>query len=139
MILIRWIANLIHRRIARRRRELFAYFDGRRLRRLDPLQVHIALELHPTFSWEDFEMVRAGHADKTKVYLEAICDIFDVTLYTPDTWFGLTGAECLDILADFMEYCDEVKKNIDPGPTWRQPTAQESSTPVPEESSATMS
>ena len=125
--MFRAISDYFRRRRYDRQRQLYRYFDGERTRSIDPLEAHIALELHETFNWEDGELLIEGDPVVTRTVINAVCDVFHVQQWDDKTCRGITGAECLEILDDYMAYCETVKKNTDIGPISPQPTESESS------------
>lgn len=91
----------------------------------------MALELHPTFNWDDYALLQQGDADTAKSYVSAICDVFNLQKWDPETETGLTIEELLAVLGQYLEYCDAVKKNISAGPTSPPATAPSPSCAAP--------
>lgn len=132
------LRNYFLKRKCARARGLFEYFDGQTMRRVDPLQVHIELQMHESFTEDDLQLLSEGNAEATNTCIRTVCDVFGVKQWSPEKGTGLTGMECLAILEGYMTYCEGVKKNSVLGLTSPPPTAQESSAVAPEESPAIM-
>lgn len=120
--MFRFLINWFLRRRARKARDVFAFFDGTRTRKIDPFAVQAGLELHGEFRYELLDFVEAGNAEATATTLRAICDVFDVTPWNSDTERGLTQPELLRLFMDFDTYCAGLKKKynfglISPAPT----------------------
>ena len=134
--------NWIRRRRHKRRRELFKYFDGKRQRSIDPMRAYRALMGDPEFDWEthpvemdnldsEDEFARKMASDASDATLKAIRDVFDVREWDDRTETGLTEADTVAILIDFVAYLDAVKKNISGSLTSPQPTeSQQSAAPT---------
>ena len=125
------VVDYFRRRRRNRDRQLFRYFDGRRTLAIDPLEVHIALELHDQFNWNDGDLLVAGDPEVTQRVISTVCDVFHVEKWDGETGRGLTGAECLEVFDSYLAYCEEVKKNTDPGLISPPPTESESCSPPP--------
>jgi hypothetical protein len=111
----------IFRRLFRnRKRNLFAYWSGSSFVDEDPLAIQMRIETHPTCRW-DVHPVAAerGDASAYKITIDAICDVFNVSQYSPRNTKGLTHGELMQLLADYADYVESLKKNIGPLPTWR--------------------
>lgn len=126
------------RRMARRRerqRAIFRYWDGERERGIDPASVWRALVTHPKFNWEthpaliDDQNPAVGR-EALEITLNAIREVFDVGIWTEDAQGharGLTEWETINILVEFNQYLDSLKKSTNPTPTSPPPTAPPSS------------
>lgn len=108
--------NWLHRCLRNRHRAIFQFWDGRRLRAVDPLVAFRTLQEHPDFEMErDLTGHDAGQADSTQACLQATRAAFGVTVF--DGTRGLTEAETLDLLGTFGNWMQTVKKNISGPPT----------------------
>ena len=120
--MFRFLINWFLRRRARKARDLFAFFDGTRRRKIDPFAVQSGLELHPEFRYELLDFVEVGDADSTAITLRAICDVFGVEQWNPATESGLTQPELLQLFMQFDTYCAGLKKKYNFGPISPAPT-----------------
>lgn len=120
--MIRIILDWYRRRRLNRQRELFSYFDGRRTRRIDPMQAHRALDLHPSFTWDMGYLVEQGDVETTEIVVRAVCEVFGLERWSPETDRGMTDTEIIGALVDFTVYLDDLKKKHNPGPTLRPVT-----------------
>jgi len=108
----RWRAN--------RGRSIFTFWDGSQKRVVDPLTVWRALRADKNFDPErDLEGIRQDDEESLMVTLAAVRGAFSVRSFENG---GLTEAETLALLAAFVSYIGEVKKNISPPPTSLPPT-----------------
>jgi hypothetical protein len=95
----------------RRRREIFRYFDGHRMRAIDPLVAIRELNQHPTFLWSrDVALACEGDAGATRSCVTAVIDVFGAHPLDA-TGDGLTDEETLAVLSEFMQYLDGLKKS----------------------------
>jgi hypothetical protein len=108
------------RLISRRKRNLFKFWDGSRMRSDDPLAIQMRIETHPTCRW-DVHPVAAerGDVESYKITIQAICDVFQVQMFEPDSQSGLTQVELMQLLSQYSDYVYALKKNIGPLPIWR--------------------
>lgn len=100
-------------------RFIFRYWDGRRQRRADPLEVFRGFFSHPNFDLEtDPDLV---FAEDLRISLEASARLTtavrDILQVPPFAEGGLTEAECLRLWQDFFAYTHAVKKNGSGPPT----------------------
>lgn len=94
-------------------RGLFVFFDGRRWRSVDPLEVARALFTHSTFDWDETpQLLRTGQAltqlEAFRVIGIAVREVFQIR---PVSAGGLSDHECLELLSAFRSYLGDVKKN----------------------------
>jgi len=110
-----------------RNRQIFCYWDGIRLRRIDPLVVWDRLVSHPEFV-EDRDVPAAirGNLEAIRLVVKAVCDAFGCREWAESTP-GLTRTELMDLLAAYYDYCEALKKNIAAPATSSPPTGSESS------------
>ncbi len=107
--------DILRRWLWPHRTGIFAFFDGTRSRRADPMAVSRALFSHPTFSWEDHPKLidvddPAVSMDALRITAEAVRDAF--TLPSVEDG-GLTEIECVDLLASFVAYLASLKKSTE--------------------------
>jgi hypothetical protein len=108
--------------------KLFAFFDGAKWRSADPLAVIYALQKHPTYNdAKHFRLMLDGDQESIEIAVQAVCDVFSVKPYDPETRTGLTIAERVGLLREFAVYVDTVKKNINTTATTPQFTESISS------------
>jgi hypothetical protein len=112
--------GFLWRRFTRRKRNLFSYWDGSRMRSDDPLAIQMRIETHPTCRWDVHPIAaERGDVEAYKITLNAICDVFKVRMFDPDQPGGLTHEELMTLLGQYADYVDALKKNTGPLPTWR--------------------
>lgn len=122
--------NWLRRIIRNRRRAIFVYWDGLRIRRIDPIAAFRALKTHPTFDPDThLALADLGDLDAIKVTLEATRDVFGITAFTDKTG-GLIDDETLALIGDFFEYLASLKKSGRPSPTSSASTAPGQSPPA---------
>lgn len=97
-------------------RNIFSFWDGVRRRRVDPLLALRAFDRHPTFNFdEQAELVKAGEFAATKLAVDATREIFAIPAWS-ETEPGLTEAETILVLWQFITFNQLVKKNTNPAP-----------------------
>ena len=108
-----------------RNRAIFSFWDGAKQRVIDPLTAWRALRAHPDFDPErDIEGIRQDDEQALSHTLAAVREAFGVKAFADG---GLTEAETLALLAEFMAYIGAVKKNTSPPPISQPPTEARSS------------
>jgi hypothetical protein len=105
--------RLIAQYLWRRRRNIFRYNDGRRVRSADPIAVAIALHEHKTFLPRHLGEATDGDPEAMIIVARAACDVFGVTPLAANGKTGLTAAECLELMQAFDAYLFALKKNIE--------------------------
>ncbi len=126
--MLSWFSNWWRRRRDLRRRAIFRYWDGRAFRAADPLAVYRKLATHSRFDWERHpKEIDAGDAEATETTLAAVREVFRVTPFDTLKRTGLTEAETLTLLIDFVGYLGLLKKSIRLPPISRRPTVPASS------------
>lgn len=114
-------------------RVIYEYFDGCRVRRIDPLDVLRKLFAETEFDWDDtpkqletgvISMQLEASAKITKVIRKA----FDLPSFDRG---GLAEIECVALLNDFRAYMGDLKKNGSLFPT--SPVSPESESKPPTE------
>jgi hypothetical protein len=121
--------NWLLRRLAAPQRNTFAYFDGRRLRSIDPLVAYRRLTSFEGFDWDrDPERVANGNDKAMERTVEAVRSTFGVPAWTDDGESGLTEEETYMLLISFVEYMVEQKKSGSLFPILPERTEPEPST-----------
>lgn len=117
-----WLRNRRLRRENERRRLLFSYFDGERLRQIDPMKAWREIVRDPKFHLETMSaLADQGVTEEAEILAGCICRVFDVKPFNDATGKGLTEAQLQNILADFEGWLDRVQKKTPFGPTSPQP------------------
>lgn len=97
------------------------------MRRIDPMVAWERLIEHPEFVEERHLPAAArGEPEAIRVVCSAVRSAFDLQELT-DGQDGLTRMECSNLLADYYDYLDALKKNIDPPAMTSSPTDSASS------------
>lgn len=105
-----------------RNRQIFAYWDGRKVRRIDPMVAMEGLDQDPEFVFEKHvPAADRGDHEAIRVVVAAVSRTFGVREYS-ENQPGLTRAECFDLLSSFLDYCDALKKNTAAPATSSSPT-----------------
>ena len=120
-----WLINWWKNRAREKSRAIFRYWDGKKERAIDPMlawqglisDVEFNLDTHPA-------QIDRGEIEAIQVGSRTVQRVFAVK---PVDEGGLTQLESLDLLVDYFDYLDTLKKNINPMPTLPQPTALPSS------------
>lgn len=121
----RWLATLIWRTFfLRRTRDIFSYWDGRKIQWADPLDIYRRFATHSTFDW--ISAPKRLDLPDEKIVLEtsaqmadAVRDVFQLRSFHHG---GLTEKECHQLFWQFLAYTSEVKKNSSPPPISPQST-----------------
>lgn len=122
------ILKLLRRWAWRRRRAIFSFWDGSSQRSVDPMVVYRALQQHPRFNWSVHPvLIDTGDLDALNVTADAVRFAFDIPGFA---FGGLTEAECVTLLTQFVVYLDALKKSGSPAPILPEPTGPASSTPA---------
>lgn len=131
--------RLISQYLWRRRRNIFRFNDGRRVRSADPIAVAIALHEHKTFLPRHLGEAVEGDPEAQRIVAGAARDVFGVSLLSPDEQNGLTVAETIELMLAFDGYLFALKKNIDRSLTrsgYTAPTSPPSNEPITSDTSA---
>lgn len=100
--------NLIRAYFWGRKRRIFKYWNGRRIRRGDPIAIAQSLSEHPMYLRRHLNDARAGDADAWAIVADAARHAFGI----PDQDAGgLTTAELVALAIDFEVYAEALKKN----------------------------
>jgi len=126
------------RRIANAR-GMFVFHDGKAYRSVDPIATWMKLEAHPKFILErHYKLSTENDTEALELLADAVREAFGVPAYTTPTKPGLAVHECRELLTAFLQYCDALKKNTNPGPTSAQSSEPTSSESDNETSSGTL-
>ena len=117
-----------------RRRDVYEYWDGETVRAIDPLSAYRALLAHPVFDWDvhpalidnmdaEEDSMRKEAIAASEVTTSAVRDVFGLKPWT-DIRPGLTEAETITVLIQFVDWLVGQKKNINPSLTSQEPTEQ---------------
>jgi hypothetical protein len=116
-----------------RQRGLFRFWDGRRWRYADPFKCWREINNHEKLNMESMaDDIDAGNEPETSIALNAVCEVFGVERWSDKTRRGLTDSELLNLLADFQEFLELLKKSGSPGPTSSEVSATFQSSTSPE-------
>jgi len=107
-------------------RDIFRFWDGHKVRGVDPLRAYRAMLAHPEFDWElhptlidQMDSDNAGQRNiaiaASEVTIRAIRDVFGIRAWSNKSR-GLTEAETIALLVSFVEFLVGVKKNGNPTP-----------------------
>lgn len=121
-VLFRWLAARAWR--AAHRSHLFTFYDGQRWRSIDAWRAYREFTTDEQFDLlSQCEAVDQREEPDTTQCIEALCRAFRVERYNPETRTGMADAEILGLMAQFLAYCDAVKKKPSPGLTSPPSTA----------------
>ena len=123
-MIFRWFRQ----RLWRRRRLIFRFNDGTRVRSIDPIEAAMALHDHTRYLPQHLAGATEGDREAQQIAAAAACDVFGVRPLSEDGGSGLTVSERIELLMAFDLYLLALKKNTAPPPTRRSSTA---STPQP--------
>ena len=121
-MILRWLRQ----RIWRRRRLIFRFNDGSRVRSVDPIEVAMALHDHARYLPGHLKGAAEGDREAQQIAAAAACDVFGVRPLQPDGKSGLTVSERIELLMAFDLYLLTLKKNIGRSPTRRSSTGSTS-------------
>ncbi len=97
-----------------RDREIYSYFDGQSVRRADPVALYKkVMEKGPELSI-DIKLSNSIHKDAGKGQENALVKIRDIFGLKSFEEGGLTEWEAAELLDNFLEYCETLKKNSSP-------------------------
>ena len=120
MLVLRWLIDLL----GLNPRGLFVFYDGRRRRRVDPLDVTRKLFSDKSFDWDETpKLLSTGNAMIQLAAFSTIAIAVRAAFAIPSVERGgLTEIQCLELLTQFREYLGEVKKNGSLFPMSREST-----------------
>lgn len=124
--LVRW---LLRRRFRveqeSRHRLLFRFWDGRRIRGVDPIAIIQTIDNHPQYRWDLHPgRVARGESAAIRETVDAVSQAFGTTMFTEVGKPGLTTDEHLQLLATFLRWVDLQKKSTDNMRTLLQSTGE---------------
>lgn len=109
---MKWLTNLLRRRSMSRNRNIFEFYDGARLRRVDPAVAVRSLETSSEFDWaEDPGLIEFGDVKALTRTVRAVQAAFGVTPYDEAKRTGLTESETVELLISFVQYLEFQKKS----------------------------
>jgi hypothetical protein len=125
--MLAWLKRLFTRGRFRNRL-LFRYHDGTRWRYGDPYKLWREMwnptgAGHKCLLKEHAPAFDSGQEPETTLLIEAICKVFGLKRFDPESGEGVTDWEAKNILNVLSDYIDEVKKNTRASPTSPEPTA----------------
>jgi len=129
--------RLIGQYLWRRRRNIFRFNDGRRVRSADPIAVAIALHEHKHFLPRHLGEAVGGDHEAMMIVARTACDVFGISLLA-DGKDGLTATESLELMLAFDAYLWSLKKSIDLSlikQGYTESTLPESSEPITSDTS----
>lgn len=122
--------STIRKALARRtigKRDLFAYSDGQQIKHGDPFRIFRAIVNDPRIDIaRDQPLIDVGAEPETSKAIQVLMDAFGVTHWDGET--GLTDWEILNLLVQFSEYMEALKKNTNSSATLSPTTDTKSST-----------
>ncbi len=105
------VLNWLRRLIFNRHRAIFTYWDGTRLRAIDPIVAYRRLKSDPEFDdTVHLDRMEQGNLEALDVVLSATRRAFHLTEWT-ENQPGLTVFETRDLIVSFVLYLDALKKN----------------------------
>ncbi len=98
-----------------KRRGLFIFNDGFRVREVDPIDVLTRMEAHKAFR-HDLHPKRCelGEIEALEILADAVRSAFAVPAYTEPGKPGLTVRECFELYSVFAHYLHSQKKSTKP-------------------------
>jgi hypothetical protein len=118
--------GFIRRWLWNRRRSIFRFYDGERVRAADPIAVAMALRDHPEFTERHLFDAAKGDELALAVVAKTAQTVFRVNSLS-GSGRGLTISELLELMLAFDAYCLTLKKSTDTSPT--SPPSTESTSP----------
>jgi len=116
------LARITPGRFAAPERQIFRYFDGTKFRAVDPIATFYKILEHDKYVPKIHgPLVDEGDVNATRIVCDAIRKAFDVTEWSEANG-GLTVSETLTLYADFCDYLEGLKKNIEETLTLPSPT-----------------
>lgn len=126
--MFQFVRNLVSRRSAALRRDIFVYHDGARQRRADPMLLWEKLRTDPDYDLTTVLPASArGEPEAMREHEALVRRMFDIPEYDPETNAGLPILELHDLFARYMAYMEHLKKKRDLRPIKSPPSASRSS------------
>jgi hypothetical protein len=126
----------LRRKVTDRQRNIFKFYDGEKLRGVDPLLVWRLIMTHPDFNPEVHgPAFDKGDVEAWKIVLKCARDAFEIPPFTETGKPGLTEQELSSLFKRFLAYCDDLKKSFETSQPSLPSTEQTASTayiPPPE-------
>ncbi len=101
-------------------RGIYIFHDGRNWRRVDPLATYLRFFDIPGFD-PDKALADLSSGDpqkRLKKVSETASAVRTAFRVLPLDSGGLTDLECIELLSGFVDYAEDLKKNIEPTPNW---------------------
>lgn len=117
--------NFARRWLFNRNRFIFAYWNGQKIVKGDPMVLWRSLQQHEDYREDDFKLIQV-EALRNKIIGKLACVVRDVFCIKSVEDGGLTELECLDTLRAYIEYSGFQKKSGEPTQTLQSTTEQES-------------
>ena len=95
-------------------RAIYPFYNGVKLVKVDPLPLYKAVMSKGAELSVDMKVSLSPMKDNVKAHnnlVKSIREIFSVKSFEEG---GLTETETIDLLSDFLDWCDSVKKNLNP-------------------------
>lgn len=112
-----FLRNLIFKKPAESKRQIFSYWDGFKVQHADPLEIQTRLELDPEYRADIHpELAYANTPEGARAFevcINAYRNAFNLKPYDPDRRKGLIKAEILQLHATYCLYVDYLKKSTD--------------------------
>jgi hypothetical protein len=109
-----WPFSAIANSIRQRRRAIFRFWDGSRMRAIDPMLPFRTLAQHEKFDWDTTPaLIDMGNFEAMGLTADAVRAAFGVEALNETGTRGLTESECSRLLVDFMDYMAVIKKKGD--------------------------
>ena len=109
------------------KREIFSFWDGMRTRKADPVVLYRGMATHPEYNLErDVPATADGDPAAHRLTVQVVREVFGVKPWTEGE-DGLTERETVDLLWQFNDYLESLKKSTSPNPTLRPATEPPSS------------
>ena len=121
---LKWWRN----RRRNKKRLLFHFWDGEKIRRADPFRLWRDLQNDPTVELDAaIPASERGDEPETTQLIEAVAKAFGVERWNGENETGLADWEILDLMGYLSVYLDELKKKYSPGLTSPPPMVSQSS------------
>ncbi len=113
-------------------RAIFGFWDGSKRRFIDPMIPFRALVQHDEFDWETTpKAIDIGDLAAMGVTAKAIRDAFGIAPINESATSGLTESECVQLLFQFVDWMQGVKKKDSISQTSAPPTDPLATCPTP--------
>ena len=103
--------NWLRRYWNHRRKLIFDFWDGERLRRVDPIDIAFAIESDPEYLPRHLVDARAGKKQAIAIIGRAACRVFGVQDFDAATGKGMTLADRITLFYTYSYWVDALKKN----------------------------